>query len=218
MFGQQYGSITAQNLNLNSGTPTAGSTIQIDLAPSVNSLVVGIQNTFVATLVVQVSADPPTDPDGQNWITIPNSAYINVATGSSGTLTTDGLWSIPVSGQFARVTCSAYTSGTADVSLVLGISGGSVAAESPLPGAIVAGQQAVTSSATALPSNSLSRGLSIQALTTNAQTVYFGPSGVSTTTGMALAPGQAASVEVDNTSLVYVIASASGSSVTFFGS
>ncbi|MHB8638017.1 MAG: hypothetical protein ACYC96_16280 [Fimbriimonadaceae bacterium] len=108
----QAGVINALNANLAAGVATPGSTVSCDLGGVLNSVSIGVQGTYAATLVVQVSAD------GENWVTVPSSAYAKVADGSTGNLSGAGMWTVPVSGVAARITCSAYTSGAAAVSLI----------------------------------------------------------------------------------------------------
>ena len=81
---------------------------------------------------------------------------------------------------------------------------------------LVAAQQAVTASAVALPSNAV-HGFCVEALLTNANTVYVGPSGVTTSTGFPLTAGQTVCYQLSNTNLAYVIAAATGSSVAITG-
>ena len=80
----------------------------------------------------------------------------------------------------------------------------------------VAAQQAVTASAAALPSNSV-HSACVQASPNNGFTIYVGPSGVTTSTGFPLPPGQGVCYQVSNTNLIYVIASATGASVSVTG-
>jgi hypothetical protein len=83
--------------------------------------------------------------------------------------------------------------------------------------AILSGQQAVTASAAALASNSAAN-VCVKALASNALNVYLGPSGVTTSTGMELAPGNAYCVPASNTNLFYVIAASTGASVSWIAS
>lgn len=79
---------------------------------------------------------------------------------------------------------------------------------------IVSGQQAVTASAVALPSNSAGR-VCVKVLASGTQTVYFGPSGVTTSTGQELSPGDSWCGPVSNTNKIFVIAGSTGSTVAF---
>ena len=80
--------------------------------------------------------------------------------------------------------------------------------------AILAGQQAVTASAVALPSNT-TKEVCLKALVGNALNVYVGPSGVTTSTGIELAPGDGFCTRVTNTNALFVVASSTGSSVSY---
>lgn len=82
---------------------------------------------------------------------------------------------------------------------------------------LVAGQQAVTGTATALSGNALAQGVTVEALSANTISVFVGPSGVTTSTGLELPPGSAVTLPVSNTNLVFVIASTTGASVSFAG-
>jgi hypothetical protein len=80
--------------------------------------------------------------------------------------------------------------------------------------AFLAGQQAVTASAVALAANG-AKGVCVKALVDNGIKVYIGPSGVSITTGDELAAGDGRCYPLDNTSRIFVIASTTGSSVSW---
>lgn len=80
--------------------------------------------------------------------------------------------------------------------------------------ALTTGQQAVTASAVNLGSNA-AKAVCVHALIANTINVYAGASGVTTSTGMEIPPGQGFCWNVANTNLVYVIASTTGASVSF---
>jgi hypothetical protein len=82
--------------------------------------------------------------------------------------------------------------------------------------AIVAFQQAVTGSAVVLATNAV-HGFCVKALAANTITVYVGPSGVTTSTGYPLAPGDSVCYQGLNTNVAYVIASTTGASVGVSG-
>lgn len=89
---------------------------------------------------------------------------------------------------------------------------------STVPGAltsIVTGQQAVTAIAAVLPTNT-AKSVCIKVLIAGTQTVYFGPTGVTTSTGQELSAGDAACMSLDNTNRIYVIAASTGSTVAFY--
>jgi hypothetical protein len=83
-------------------------------------------------------------------------------------------------------------------------------------GAVIGFQQSATASAVALASNA-SHSFCVQALPANTINVYVGPSGITTSTGFPLQPGQSACWQLSNTNLVYVIASTTGAGVAVSG-
>lgn len=116
-----------------------------------------------------------------------------------------------------------YTTGqTSPLSLTTGgllrvdASGTTIPVTSGAVGTFFAGQQAVTASAVALATNSAKQ-VCVKALTANGLTVYIGPSGVTTSTGMELAAGDSQCLGLNNSNLIFVIASSTGSSVSFNG-
>lgn len=74
------------------------------------------------------------------------------------------------------------------------------------PATIYTAQQTATSSAVALASQALVNGVVVTALSTNTNTVYVGPSGVTSSTGYPLIAGQSISFGVTNTDAIYIIA------------
>ena len=85
------------------------------------------------------------------------------------------------------------------------------------PATILSGQQAVTASAVALATHTLTRGICVTALSTNAISIFVGPSGVTTSTGIELVATAGYCVAVTNSNAIYVIASTTGASVTWSG-
>jgi len=83
-------------------------------------------------------------------------------------------------------------------------------------GTLIGFQQAVTASAVALSSNA-AHSFCVTALPANTINIYVGPSGVTTSTGFPLQPGQTACWSLSNTNLVYVIAASTGASVAVTG-
>lgn len=81
-------------------------------------------------------------------------------------------------------------------------------------GTVLSNQQAVTASAVALATNTC-KSITVKALAGNGINVYVGPTGVTTATGFELAPGDSVSLPVTNTNLVFVIAAATGASVSW---
>jgi hypothetical protein len=74
-------------------------------------------------------------------------------------------------------------------------------------------QQAVTASAVNLGSNA-AKSVCVHALIGNSINIYAGATGVTTSTGMEIPPGQGFCWTVSNTNLIYVIASTTGASVS----
>jgi hypothetical protein len=74
-------------------------------------------------------------------------------------------------------------------------------------GAINVGQKVLANSSTQLTASSIgsSNGILVQGLSTNAASVYIGPSGVTTSTGYELQAGQAVPFTVSNANLLYGI-------------
>jgi len=86
------------------------------------------------------------------------------------------------------------------------------------PGAsIVAGQQAVTGTATALPSVAVRQVCVTHVEGGSVGTVYVGPTGVTTSTGWPLTPGAGVCLPTDSVADVFVIASGVGSSIAYVG-
>lgn len=75
-------------------------------------------------------------------------------------------------------------------------------------------QQSVTASAAPLANNG-AKSACVQALPANTISVYVGASGVTTSTGFPLGPGQSFCGPVNNTNLIYVVASTTGASVAW---
>lgn len=98
------------------------------------------------------------------------------------------------------------------------ISGTVTANPGALPGTVIAGQKAVTSTVSSLASNALTQGVIIEALSTNTVSVFVGTSSVTATTGIELLPGASTSVAVSNTNLIGVITASGSATVTFIGS
>lgn len=84
-------------------------------------------------------------------------------------------------------------------------------------GTVISGQQAVTTSAVALATNS-AKGACVRSSINSTVTVYLGPSGVTTSTGHELNPGDSVCLPVSNTNLLFAISTSTGGTVTFLGS
>ena len=133
-----------------------------------------------------------------------------------------GLWLfVPAEGQITAGTVNAKQSGTwnitnisGTVSLPTGAATETTLAKLTALTTITTGQQAVTATATVLPTVTAER-VCIKVLTGGTQTVYFGPSGVTTTTGQELSPGDAWCGKVSNLNKIFVIAGSTGSTVAY---
>ena len=81
-------------------------------------------------------------------------------------------------------------------------------------GSFLSGQQAVTGTAAALASNP-AKNVCVKALIGNTINVYIGTTGVLTTTGDELTPGEGRCFTLSNTNLIFVVASTTGASVSW---
>lgn len=89
-----------------------------------------------------------------------------------------------------------------------------------LPALPLSGQTTSTGTAVAISTSSLPllNGVIVQALAGNSGNVYVGATGVTTSNGFQLQPGQATSLAVNNLNVVFVIAATSGDGVCYLGS
>lgn len=94
---------------------------------------------------------------------------------------------------------------------------GTVTSNPSLSATVISGQQSVTNSATALASNALAHGICVQALSTNAASVFIGPTGVTITTGLELPAKSSTCLSVSNSNAVFVVDAAGGDNVTWVG-
>lgn len=80
-----------------------------------------------------------------------------------------------------------------------------------LPATLYTGQVTVSTTQVRVSSvsNTLSNGIIIKALSTNTAAIYVGLTGVTTTTGDILEPGERAGYAVNNTNLLWIISVAS---------
>lgn len=83
--------------------------------------------------------------------------------------------------------------------------------------AILSGQQAVTNSAAALASNALVHGICVAAASGNAASIFIGPSGVTTSTGLELPAKASTCLAVSNSNAIFVVDAAGGDTVTWVG-
>lgn len=103
---------------------------------------------------------------------------------------------------------------TQPVSGTVSVSGSVAVTAATLPfasgnGSLLSGQGSVTGTAAALPSNACKK-VTLKANTANTITIYIGPTGVTTSTGLALDPGESVVIEVSNTNLIFTVASTTG--------
>jgi hypothetical protein len=131
----------------------------------------------------------------------------------------------PISGTVAATQSGTWSSRTQDGS------GNSIASAIATPGSsdrgfvvrqapgasIVAGQQAVTGSAVALPTVSVRQVCVTHIEGGSVNTIFVGPTGVTTANGFPLVSGATACLPVDNVNDLFVIASGVGSSVAYVG-
>lgn len=105
------GNINVLNANLASGVATTGSTVATGTMNGVSTATIEVTGTFSETLLVQ------TTTDGSNWTTLPTITTISSGA-TAATITAAGNYQVPVPATAqVRVTCSAYTSGTAAISI-----------------------------------------------------------------------------------------------------
>ena len=88
---------------------------------------------------------------------------------------------------------------------------------SPQTASPITGQQTLSTTAAALPSNVLGNGLVITAPATNTATVYVGAAGVTTGTGYPLTAGQSISLSLSNSNGAFIIDTNSTDKVAFIG-
>ena len=102
-----------------------------------------------------------------------------------------------------------------------GVNDGDISDDNPFPvqargaGVWGTGQFTVaTGAATALPANAC-REVTVRALIANTDPVYIGASGVTTADGHELNPGDAQTLKVNNTNLVFLIAGVASQKVSY---
>ncbi len=190
-------------------TGAAGFIVQLDQTTTLTGGAVTFQGTF----------------DNTNWVTIPTAQVLNPATYAQ---LTNPYSFVASTNQPFLIVVSGYVNIRADLSTAITGTGTvtpqwtllptvNVVAPVALSSTILAGQQAVTASAAALGTNSLTNGLCVEALSTNIISIYVGPFGVTTSTGIELPARASYCAAVSNSNALYVIASATGASVTWSG-
>jgi hypothetical protein len=87
----------------------------------------------------------------------------------------------------------------------------------PTTAAVASAQQTCTTSAVQLPNQAYTNGFVATALTTNTGTVYIGGSGVTTSTGYPLKPGQSIAYNAANSNQAYLICDGNSDKITITG-
>jgi hypothetical protein len=102
---------------------------------------------------------------------------------------------------------------------IQGVTGGvAINVQSVVPSSIKNGQQTTTLSSICLPSNALAFGnFSLQASQSNSGIVYAGASGVTSSTGYALSPGQVLNVSVNNTNQICIVGTNTTDTISYIG-
>jgi len=145
--------------------------------------------------------------DGSQRVAITNTPTVTANAGS-------GTFNIQAN---ASVNVSQYNGsavGAANAIHVQPGTGANFATTEQSAAAILAGQQSVTASAVALATNT-TKEVCVKALLANTINVYVGPSGVTTSTGLELGPGDSYCTRVTNTNALFVIASTTGAGVSW---
>lgn len=129
--GFAQGNITTQNLNPNSGVPTAASSVILPLTRDYDTICIQITGTYTGVLSLQGSVD------GVNWITLGGKqALTNLNTALQGANIPSaavGLFQADVSGlQAIRVTALGAQTGTAVVTIVGTSTNGVVGLDTPV--------------------------------------------------------------------------------------
>ena len=115
------GTINAVNSTPTTGVSVAGQSVEIAVPQVCNSVTVQVSGTWSATLLGQLSID-----GGQTWTTLTGTPFTAVGATGAWASGTNGLWTVSgTNSSLFRITCSAYTSGTANVAMWTSGAGGS---------------------------------------------------------------------------------------------
>jgi len=194
-------------------------------------------DTVVVTLVTQGSHSGGTVAfevyDGAAWIPVKAASVSDYTTTSTSTLGANFNkgYQIPVAGfpAYRSRLASSISSGTLTITTVVssapdtsivtvGVDPSSTLPYIAAPSGPINGQQATTSSAAALPSNTVTTGV-IVTNTGATNAVYIGNSGLTSGNGYSLAAGASVGLVVSNTNSIYILNGSGGSStVSFIGS
>lgn len=204
--------------------PVSQSTFPWTVSDTANISASGGASSPVATQIAgQYNATPPTLTDGQSagLQTDSNSRLIVAPLTSSSTVsvvqaTGSNLHTTVDSSALPTGASTSANQTTANTSLA------TIATNTaPLlvPSAFYSGQKTSSGTAVAIStSQAIQNGVIVQALSGNAASVYVGATGVTSSTGFELQPGQATSIGVNNLSSVFVISTTSGDGICFIGS
>jgi hypothetical protein len=183
-----------------------------------------ITGTITGTVTIQGTIN------GTTWT---NTTYVALTSGNSSSsfnAATATIGQINVSGLLAIrfVLSGGSGTGTVNIAAFATSATSNVMLDNPLPsgtnaigslynpGTFASGQQAVTATAAALPSSALVNGVVITNGST--ATVYIGGSGVTSSTGYALAVGATVGIGVAQLSAIYIVGTASSGNVSYIGS
>jgi hypothetical protein len=123
------GSITTQNLNPNSGTATAASTVATGTLNGTTTIAIQVTGTYTGALTPQITVN------GTDWIAA--SAVLTYSTGAQATTIASaatGIFIVEVSGaQQFRLSANAAVTGTAVVTLRVSGADSLMSIDSPLP-------------------------------------------------------------------------------------
>ena len=161
-------------------------------------------------------------PDGATWTLTGTSANVNVTNTVGATLTNlfllDATFTTRINtlGQKAMAASTPVVIASDQSSIPTTLVSTTITSTVNPAGftTLSSGQQAVTASAVVLPTVT-SRFVCIRILSAGTQTVYFGPSGVTTSTGMELLPGDGWCGSIDNLNRIFVIAGGTGSTIAY---
>lgn len=186
------GNITTQNLNANSGTATAGSTVATAALNGESTVTIQITGVYTGALTPQATVD------GSNWVNMGSTSLVNIATNAySATIASaaTGIYQANVAGfNKFRISALAAVTGTAAVSLQVSSGAGAVALDAPLPaGTAVIGHVIADSGSTTAVTGNVTV---VQGTGTNLHTVIDSGT-VSTITNVVHVDDNSGSLTVD---------------------
>lgn len=133
------GNITTQNLNPNSGTATAASTVSSTTVGVTGAVAIQVTGTYTGALSLQMRLD------GTNWITLGAAVLFNVNTGvysaTIASAATGIFWASVPGAVDIRISANAAVTGTATVTIV------PLAGEALMPSVLRAGVKGSTTAA-----------------------------------------------------------------------